>query len=111
MKKLSIYKEFILINAIEMFTARGFEDTKMHDVAEASSSPLYILLELFEDKQTMFNQCKQYAEGLISNKEAAEDMKLSETIDMMKDFCKSSGAAPREYNHTAINPLIPIWII
>ncbi len=99
-------KEEILLNAMQAFTLKGFEDTKMHCVADVSDAPLYILLELFEDKTGMYKQCLEYAEGILNNNNSCKANRI-----LAKDFCKSCRNKKAECLHLGINPFMPLSFI
>ncbi len=102
MKKHHYTRERILLNAMEIFTLKGFDETKMYEVAEASSSPLYILLELFEDKTGMYKHCLEYADSVIESKTRDEQL--------IEAFRKSLHNKNEEYRHSTVNPFMPISI-
>ncbi len=107
MKRTTNKEEIILLNAMQVFTLKGFEDTMMYEVAEKSSTPLYVLLEFFEDKTGMYKQCLEYAEGILNN-----NIDLCRENRIVADkFCKSCKNKNSGFRYIGINPFMPVSLI
>ncbi len=89
--------------------SKGYLDTKLIEIAEVSGIPLYIVLDLFENKFEFFQECIRFAKS-INNSVISFSVLIEENRELIKEF-EETCKCQKEYIHTGLNPFIPISFI
>lgn len=106
MNKNDYNKERLLLQAMQIFIDKGIADTMLVDIAEATGIPLYIILDLFQNKREIFEECVRFAQS-ISACQSSFSVLIEENRELISEF-EEKRKCQKKYIHTGLNPFMPI---
>ncbi|MBN1288111.1 MAG: MerR family transcriptional regulator [Actinobacteria bacterium] len=89
-------KELILEKAVEIFSSKGYHNTKMGDIAEAAGTSKSSLYLFYENKQLLFLEC---ADKVLEAMTSDITSSIKEEENPIKQLFKISEVVLRSYPH------------